>query len=534
MDADSDKAPSKGIRGDLDRFMEIYPERRSRPFATDQELWGVLKSLEHHFRELPSVASRPTVQVAWGVGQGNWARVPWIAFLDSRVTITTRRGIYGVFLFREDMSGVYLTFNQGVTEPKKAHGAKAGLQLLQENASALRGACRELERYGFHLDDDIDLRTQGTLGSDYEAATIAHKLYERGEIPSDDEITRDLEALLSAYERHVPKGETSELERPIRSAHPLGEARAMAAQVTRQEGPSDNHSREAIRIGRTSAKDATFSAFISYATTADKKAADEIVKHLEASGLRCWIAPRNVRPGWEYASEIVHGIASSRCFILVLSQAANTSKFVRREVEQADRMDKRVYTLRIEQVDPSELDSLSIYVSNTQWIDAFTGDLSTPAKRLAEILREEEGVAEREATTKHAIPSAPEDQPSTSSTRTPLQSDNNFLQLVAAAKSIAKASNKQQLTPFLFLCAVILLRDTTTGFAVSLAAENEDIVRREAEKQGIKLVGVDIEAPDKKMPLSDDLKQILRSNLNSSISTFLSALLASLDTRAVN
>ena len=93
--------------------------------------------------------------------------------------------------------------------------------------------------------------------------------------------------------------------------------------------------------GKASAEDATFSAFISYAA-ADRKAAFEIAEHLEASGLRCWIAPRNVRPGRQYASEIVHGIASSRCFTLVLSQAANISKFVRREVEQADRKDRRV------------------------------------------------------------------------------------------------------------------------------------------------------------------------------------------------
>jgi hypothetical protein len=113
------------------------------------------------------------------------------------------------------------------------------------------------------------------------------------------------------------------------------------------------------------------------------------------------------------------------------------------------------------------------------------------------------------------------------SARGPLLSDNSFLQWVAAAKSIAEASNKQQLTPLLFLCAVRLLRDKKTGFEVSLTAENENVVQSEAEKQGIKLVGVDIEASDQKMPLSDDLREILRSNLNSSISTFLAALLAS-------
>jgi MrcB-like, N-terminal domain/AAA domain (dynein-related subfamily) len=201
-----------GIRAALERFMEMYPERRSRPFATDQELWAVLNGVQQRLKALLSVANRPTMQVTWSVGQGNWARVPWISFLDARVTDTTQRGLYGVFLFREDMSGVYITFNQGVTEPKKEHGATAGLQLLRENAEALRSTSRELERAGFRLDSEIDLRTEGTLGHDYEAATIAYKLYERGALPSDDEIARDIEALLSVYERHV--ADTSPPETP--------------------------------------------------------------------------------------------------------------------------------------------------------------------------------------------------------------------------------------------------------------------------------------------------------------------------------
>jgi hypothetical protein len=188
--------------------MEIYPERRSRPFGTDHELWTVISQLQQRLNKLPAVASRPTLRVTWSVGQGNWARVPWLAFLDSRVTDTTQRGIYGVFLFREDMSGVYLAFNQGVTEPKKTHGAAAGLQLLRENASSLRSECGELARSGFNLDSEIDLRTEGTLGRDYEAATIAYKLYERAGIPDDSQIASDIEALLAAYERFIGQSPT--------------------------------------------------------------------------------------------------------------------------------------------------------------------------------------------------------------------------------------------------------------------------------------------------------------------------------------
>jgi hypothetical protein len=203
-----------GIREGFERLMEIYPERRSRPFATDQELLSALADLEHRFKTLPSFIRRSTLSVTWSVGQGNWARVPWIAFLDKRITDTTQSGVYGALLFREDMSGVYLTFTQGVTEPKKEHGMTSGLQLLRENATALRGKFGELGDSGFKLDAEIDLRTDGTLGRDYEAATIAYKVYERGNIPRNEEIARDIDALLTAYDRYITERDVEPLDEP--------------------------------------------------------------------------------------------------------------------------------------------------------------------------------------------------------------------------------------------------------------------------------------------------------------------------------
>jgi len=115
----------------------------------------------------------------------------------------------------------------------------------------------------------------------------------------------------------------------------------------------------------------SFSAFISYASP-DKEKAIEIAESLEARGLKCWIAPQNVRPGHEYGDEIIRGIVNSRCLILVLSEAANESVFVRREVERAVSKRKPVFPIRIEDVLPSP--SLELFVSATHWIDAWSDD----------------------------------------------------------------------------------------------------------------------------------------------------------------
>jgi hypothetical protein len=47
--------------------------------------------------------------------------------MDEQETKSTQRGTYVVFLFSEDLSGVYLTLNQGITEVIKSQGHTAGL-----------------------------------------------------------------------------------------------------------------------------------------------------------------------------------------------------------------------------------------------------------------------------------------------------------------------------------------------------------------------------------------------------------------------
>jgi hypothetical protein len=123
-----------------------------------------------------------------------------------------------------------------------------------------------------------------------------------------------------------------------------------------------------------------YSAFVSYASE-NREKAEDLCASLEAHGLVCWIAPRNVRAGREYADEIIGGIERSACVVLVLSEAANESIFVRREVERAVSKQKPVFPVRIEPVTPSP--SLELFISGTHWIDAFTGKWDDHMTRLA-------------------------------------------------------------------------------------------------------------------------------------------------------
>jgi tetratricopeptide (TPR) repeat protein len=131
-----------------------------------------------------------------------------------------------------------------------------------------------------------------------------------------------------------------------------------------------------------------FSAFISHAK-ADAKKAQAIAEGLEKRGVKCWIAPRDVKAGRAYGDEIIRGIGSARSFVLVLSKASNDSAFVAREVERATSKKKPIFAVRIADVQPAP--ALELFISGTQWIDAFPGRLATHVDRLANMLAEEEG-----------------------------------------------------------------------------------------------------------------------------------------------
>lgn len=196
--------PITHIRDNVELIFAGYTDARaSKGFGKEHDLWGVFDDLKQDFSDCPPVRRRPTLRVRWSAGQGNWAKVPWITFLDERETVTTQRGEYCVYLFRQDMSGMYLTFNQGVTEPKNQHGSVKAHQLLRERAVELRRLCSGLSESGFHLDDEIDLRADPGLGSDYESSTIAHKFYEADQVPDDATLLEDLEAILRVYDRYL-------------------------------------------------------------------------------------------------------------------------------------------------------------------------------------------------------------------------------------------------------------------------------------------------------------------------------------------
>jgi hypothetical protein len=124
--------------------------------------------------------------------------------------------------------------------------------------------------------------------------------------------------------------------------------------------------------------------FISYSVK-DKAVADAVCATLEAGGLRCWIAPRDVKPGGTWAQEIVQAIGGSRVLVLIFSSHSDNSEMVNRELDIATDCRLAIIPFRIEDITPSG--ETRFYLAGKHWLDAMTPPLEQHLETLTAALQ---------------------------------------------------------------------------------------------------------------------------------------------------
>jgi len=124
--------------------------------------------------------------------------------------------------------------------------------------------------------------------------------------------------------------------------------------------------------------------FISYSSI-DKAAAFAACATFEAAGIRCWIAPRDVAAGAEWAEEIINAIESARIMVLIFSSNSNESRQVKREIELAVSGGLTIMPIRLEQIEPTR--SMAYYMAGVHWIDALSPPLEQHFKKMVEWIK---------------------------------------------------------------------------------------------------------------------------------------------------
>jgi Tfp pilus assembly protein PilF len=123
--------------------------------------------------------------------------------------------------------------------------------------------------------------------------------------------------------------------------------------------------------------------FISYAHQ-DRTIANAVCATLEAHGIRCWIAPRDILPGSDWGAAIIDAIQEAKALVLIFSSNSNDSDQIKREIERTVHQGIAVIPFRIEDVLPNK--TLEYFISTQHWLDALTPPLEDHMAHLAETI----------------------------------------------------------------------------------------------------------------------------------------------------
>ena len=121
--------------------------------------------------------------------------------------------------------------------------------------------------------------------------------------------------------------------------------------------------------------------FISYSTK-NQAPADTMRALLRENGINTWMAPEDIPAGSKYAQVINRAVKNCACFILILSDDAQNSVWVAKEVERAVNYRKPIIPVQIEEVVLN--DEFELYISTDQVIT--THEISGESKEIKKLL----------------------------------------------------------------------------------------------------------------------------------------------------
>ena len=123
-------------------------------------------------------------------------------------------------------------------------------------------------------------------------------------------------------------------------------------------------------MGTNMNSSATARVVISYSKF-DWEAANRLRSSLEAAGVPCWIAPRDVPKGSDWPGAIADAIDACAAMVLVFSHNADNSEEIKKELVLASNARKLVIPARLEDLAPKN-SSFRYELSIRQWVDMFT------------------------------------------------------------------------------------------------------------------------------------------------------------------
>lgn len=148
--------------------------------------------------------------VKGSIGQGRWAEIPWVCIYNKSISEKTTYGIDIAILFKADMTGFYITLNQGWTFFEKTYKPK---KVAKEKIKQASYTLSKIINNLGYKDDFIDLGSSEPLAVGYELGAIFNKYYDIKSLPTDQEFQRDIKEftkMLVEVELYIGKNRSFE------------------------------------------------------------------------------------------------------------------------------------------------------------------------------------------------------------------------------------------------------------------------------------------------------------------------------------
>ncbi len=186
----------------LDNYLELKKEQKTDNHILFQKLCVVAAD------ELIEYINDERYIVKGSVGVGVWSSVPWLAIFDRFITTSAQNGYYPVFLFKEDMSGFYLSLGIGVTSVQLEYKESKKIREALKNQNSLLLNKIKTMPGGFEASTALNFRlqsgsTKNKLASNYEEGCVIAKYYSAKKLPTDNELFKDVTNLLETYQQVI-------------------------------------------------------------------------------------------------------------------------------------------------------------------------------------------------------------------------------------------------------------------------------------------------------------------------------------------
>lgn len=340
--------PELFLRALFLKLAQQLPQFTQQAFETYPELWSTLSHTRQRIHEIISeVDPQNALTVKYSVGKGNWAKVPWFAFLHKNETNTTERGVYGVYLFREDLSGFYLSIGMGVTDLAKQYGHSDAKDQMHHLSTKLMPAFSSLQKHGFQ-EGVIDLQASTNLGKAYENACTLSKFYDINNLPSEQQMQEDLKMVAQTYLKYVDNKTPD-----IKHMGTLKPKKIWVLSIGKQSESFDEfYERSQIGIGWDEIGDLS--------QYEDKRA---LMEALDAAGYSS--SDTNTNGCWEFANEISKGdiVFIRKGRTLVIAAALVTGDYYHENSRGYFRNVRDVQWLYKGEIDPFATSSLQKHFS---------------------------------------------------------------------------------------------------------------------------------------------------------------------------